>query len=90
MRTIATERLRLVPVVTANAADVWKLYQFEDLRTYQDLPEMDVEQFTRIVAARPSRLTPGAYGRFEWLIYLEGVDDAAGFASLRIAERSAA
>lgn len=90
MRTITTERLRLVPVVTANAAQVWNLYQFEDLRTYQDLPEMDVEQFTRIVAARPVRLVPGAYGRFEWLIYLEGVDEPAGFASLRIAERSAA
>ncbi len=80
----------MVPVAAQNAAAVWNLYQYPDLRTYQDLPDMDLAHFTRIVAARPKALRPGAYGRFEWLIYLEGVASPAGFASLRIGERSAA
>ncbi|MEO9170012.1 MAG: GNAT family N-acetyltransferase [Candidatus Baltobacteraceae bacterium] len=90
MRKITTERLRLVPVARENAGVVWKLYQQADLRTYQDLPDVEVAQFIRTVAARPSELAPGVYGRFEWLIYLEGVSEPAGFASLRIGERSAA
>ena len=90
MRTILSERLRLVPVVKDNAPDLWRLYQHADLRMYQDLPDMDLTQFLRVVAGRPKELKPGAYGRFEWLIYLEGVAEPVGFASLRIAERSAA
>ncbi len=88
MRTIITERLRLVPV-TARTADVlWQVLQQPDLRTYQDLPDVDIAQFRRIVAARPQALEPGAWGRFEWLVYLEGIVDAVGWASLRISERS--
>lgn len=90
MRTILTERLRLVPVTAKNAHAVWHLYQHADLRTYQDLPDVELEQFVRIVAGRAGELKAGAYGRFEWLVYLEGVAEPTGFASLRIGERSAA
>jgi ribosomal-protein-alanine N-acetyltransferase len=88
MRTIGTPRLRLVPVTLENADQLWNVLQQPDLREYQDLPEVDRPQFRRMVAARPRSLTPGSWGRFEWLIYIEGVEDAIGWASLRIAERS--
>lgn len=88
MRSLSTERLRLVPVTTENADRLWDLLQKPDLRDYQDLPEVDRAQFRRTVAARPRRLQPGAWGRFEWLLFLEGIDEAVGWASLRIAERS--
>lgn len=90
MRTILTERLRLVPVTAQNAEVLWHVLQQPDLRTYQDLPDADLEQFQRMVASRPRRLQHGSWGRFEWLIALEGVDEpAVGWASLRIGERSA-
>ena len=88
MRTIASERLRLVPVTPENADELWGVLQQPDLREFQDLPDVDRAQFRRMVAARPRKLEAGAWGRFEWLIYLEGFGDAIGWASLRIAERS--
>ncbi len=42
-----------------------------------------------MVASRPRRLQHGSWGRFEWLVYLEGVEPPVGWASLRIGERSA-
>lgn len=89
MRTILTERLRLVPVTVENAELLWQVLQQPDLRTYQDLPDADLAQFQRIVASRPRRLQRGAWGRFEWLIQLEGIEPPVGWASLRIGERSA-
>ena len=88
MRTILTERLRLVPVTARNAQMLWKVLQAPDLRTYQDLPDVDLTQFVRMVSSRPQWLELGAFGRFEWLIFLEGVREAVGWISLRIAERS--
>ena len=89
MRTIVTERLRLVPVTAQNAEILWNVLQLPDLRTYQDLPDADLEQFRRMVAARPRRLQVGSWGRFEWIVHMEGVKPAVGWASLRIGERSA-
>ncbi len=88
MRTITTERLRLVPVVPENASTLWELLQQPDLREYQDLPDVDNVQFRRNVASRPRALEIGVWGRFEWLIYLASVAAAVGWGSLRIGERT--
>jgi RimJ/RimL family protein N-acetyltransferase len=88
MRTITSERLQLIPVMTENAEALWRVLQEPGLREYQDLPDVDLTQFERMVAARPKHLRAGAHGRFEWLIYLEGIADPVGWASLRIAERA--
>jgi RimJ/RimL family protein N-acetyltransferase len=87
MRALHTERLRLVPVTSQNADLLWAVLQQPGLREFQDLPEVDLVQFRRMVASRPPKLEPGAWGRFEWLIYLEGVTEAVGWASLRVGER---
>jgi RimJ/RimL family protein N-acetyltransferase len=88
VRTIVTERMRLVPVTTENSDLLWGVLQQPDLREYQDLPDVDRAQFRRMVAARPRNLVEGSWGRFEWLLYFQGVNDPIGWASLRIAERS--
>jgi len=88
MRRIATERLQLVPVTVENASVLWHVLQQPDLRAFQDLPDVDAEQFERMVAARPPSLRRGAHGRFEWLVYLQGVTAAVGWVSLRIGDRS--
>ncbi|MBV8489697.1 MAG: GNAT family N-acetyltransferase [Candidatus Eremiobacteraeota bacterium] len=92
MRTIRTENLRLEPVTPVNAAMLWDVLQEPDLRDYQDLPDLDLAQFARAVASRPTQLRPGIAGRFEWLVYLErdGTSEPAGWVSLRVAERNAA
>ncbi len=87
MRALSTERLRLVPVTSLNAETLWQLLQQSGLREYQDLPDVDLPQFKRMVAARPPKLEPGSWGRFEWLIYLEGLSEPVGWASLRVGER---
>lgn len=87
MRALSTERLRLVPVTTLNAETLWQLLQQSGLREYQDLPDVELAQFKRMVAARPPKLEPGSWGRFEWLVYLEGVGEPVGWASLRVGER---
>jgi RimJ/RimL family protein N-acetyltransferase len=87
VRTIHTARLLLVPVTPDNAAILWELLQAPDLRDYQDLPDVDRAQFLRVVAGRPIRLGPGAFGRFEWLLQYAGGDgEPLGWVSLRIAE----
>jgi RimJ/RimL family protein N-acetyltransferase len=88
MRVLTTERLRLEPVTPANAATLWNVLQQPGLREYQDLPEADLPQFKRMVAARPAKLEPGAWGRFEWLIYVSGIETPVGWASLRVGERA--
>lgn len=91
MRTIRSRRLRLEPVTRANARVLWNVLQAPDLRDFQDLPDLDVDQFTYAVSARPSRLEPGSAGRFEWLVYIGESAEAepVGWVSLRIAERNA-
>lgn len=88
MNRISTERLQLVPVTVENADVLWNVLQLPDLRTFQDLPEVDRTEFERIVAARAPRIERGSYGRFEWLLYFKGVADAVGWVSLRIGDRS--
>jgi RimJ/RimL family protein N-acetyltransferase len=87
MRTLHTERLRLVPVKTENAEALWRLIQKPGLREYQDLPDVDLAQFRRMVGSRPSAMEEGVWGRFEWLMYLEGIPEPVGWASLRVGER---
>jgi [ribosomal protein S5]-alanine N-acetyltransferase len=88
MRAILTQRLRLVPVTIANAGVLWQILQEPDLRDYQDLPDVNRAQFLRVVGARPTRLAPGAVGRFEWLLHFTANDDATplGWVSLRITD----
>jgi [ribosomal protein S5]-alanine N-acetyltransferase len=78
----------MVPVTGENAETLWRVLQEPGLRQYQDLPEVDLDQFQRMVAARPRQLHPGSSGRFEWLIYLKDVETPVGWTSLRISERS--
>jgi RimJ/RimL family protein N-acetyltransferase len=87
MRTLLTDRLRLVPVTAQNAETLWRMLQQGGLREYQDLPDVDLMHFRRMVAARPVALEPGAWGRFEWMTYIEGVAEPAGWTSLRVGER---
>jgi RimJ/RimL family protein N-acetyltransferase len=87
MRTIRTVRLRMTPVTSANACVLWEVLQAPDLRDYQDLPDVDREQFQRVVGARPKRFGAGVVGRFEWLLYYaDGNDDVLGWVSLRIGD----
>lgn len=88
MREILSERLRLTPVTPQNADVLWSVLQQPDLREYQDLPDVDRAQFRRMVSARPRQLRSGSWGRFEWLIYLRGILEPVGWASLRIPERA--
>lgn len=87
MRTIWTARMRLVPVTSANAGVLWDVLQAPDLRDYQDLPDVDLAQFRRVVEARPQRFGARVAGRFEWLLHeLEGDGAPLGWVSLRISE----
>lgn len=87
MRIIETERLRLVPVRSGGADTLWEMLQRQDLRVYQDLPNVDREQFRRTVANRPASLAARALGRFEWFIYEIGLPEPSGWVSLRMQER---
>lgn len=87
MRVLRTQRLTLTPVTLHNATLLWNVLQQPDLRRYQDLPTVGAAAFTDLVSRRPKTLRPGAWGRFEWLVYFEGFKRAAGWISLRIAER---
>jgi ribosomal-protein-alanine N-acetyltransferase len=85
--TIRTQRLRLVPVTAANASILWEVLQEPDLRDYQDLPNVNCEQFLRVVGARPTRFAPGIVGRFEWLLhFLKGESAPLGWVSLRVSD----
>lgn len=89
MTTICTPRLRLVPVGPSNAETLWRIMQDRELRTYQDLPNMDCAQFITLVSSRRQNIPSGGAGRYEWLI--ERVDDQrpVGWVSLRVGERTA-
>ena len=88
MNAISTPRLQLVPVTLDNAGELWDVLQLPDLRTFQDLPEMNKHEFERLVAARPTEIERGSSGRFEWLVYLGGIAEPVGWVSLRIGDRS--
>ena len=87
MRSIKSGRLRLTPVTAQNARALWLVLQEPGLRDYQDLPNVGAAAFSALVARRPKRLDASASGRFEWLMYVQGVQRAVGWVSLRIAER---
>lgn len=88
MRTIRSDRLQLVPVTIENAGVLWEVLQKPDLRDFQDLPDLGVEQFKRSVAERPAALDPAAAGRFEWLVYSNPpAGEPLGWVSLRISDR---
>ena len=94
MREIFTPRLRMVPVREKNAQTLWLVLQQPDLRDFQDLPDLNAQEFRRSIAARPAELAPGAIGRFEWLLFWSAQNDgsetleALGWVSLRVAQRS--
>jgi [ribosomal protein S5]-alanine N-acetyltransferase len=88
MRTLHAERVSLVPVQPRNARELWEVLNAPDLRKYQDIPRVRVEEFERQVRARPKNLRPGATGRFEWLVKAGEPPLAAGWISLRVNERT--
>ncbi len=90
VRTIRTARLRLEPVTAANAGALWDVLQEPDLRDYQDLPNVNREQFARAVGSRPTRFGPGSTGRFEWLVHPVEGSETLGWVSLRISDSSRA
>lgn len=87
MRVLRTRRLTLTPVTVHNATVLWNVLQQPDLRRYQDLPSVGAAAFADLVSRRPKVVRPGAWGRFEWLVYVEGIKRATGWVSLRVAER---
>lgn len=88
MRMVRTARLDLVPVDTGNARDLWRVLQQPNLREFQDIPRVSVEEFERQVRARPTSLSAGATGRFEWLIRERQTGTHIGWLSLRINDRT--
>ena len=88
MRTLRTERMVLDPVDGKNARDLWGVLNSPDLRKYQDIPRVRVEEFERQVRARPKALRPNAAGRFEWLLRAGTPLVPVGWISLRVGDRS--
>lgn len=87
MRTLHTERLELVPVNERNSEVLWTLLQAPYLREFQELPNVGLAQFKRLVAERPRRLAPRTSGRFEWLVFARGSELPVGWVSLRMSDR---
>ncbi len=90
MHTIETPRLRLVPVTPRNSDTLWEVLQQPDLRAYQDLPAAGRKAFGQMVAARPTKLSAGSTGRFEWLVQFANSSGTLGWVSLRIHDRKEA
>jgi len=88
MRKLLTARLDLIPVDDGNARNLWRVLQQPNLREYQDIPRVAVEEFERQVRTRPSRFGPGAIGRFEWLIRERQTCADVGWVSVRINDRT--
>jgi ribosomal-protein-alanine N-acetyltransferase len=88
MRTLHTERMVLEPIDAKNARDLWGVLNAPDLRKYQDIPRVRVEEFERQVRARPKLLRANATGRFEWLLRAGTPLAPVGWISLRIGDRA--
>jgi [ribosomal protein S5]-alanine N-acetyltransferase len=86
-KALQTPRLRLVPVDASNAETLWELMQNRELRTYQDLPDMERPHFTALVTSGRGSFATKKTGRFEWLIEHDAT--AIGWVSLRVGERNA-
>jgi RimJ/RimL family protein N-acetyltransferase len=88
MRRLHSERVELVPVDAGNARELWEVLNAPDLRKYQDIPRVRVEEFERQVRARPKALRPNATGRFEWLLKAGSPATPLGWISLRVNDRT--
>ncbi len=86
MKSLTTARLVLEPVRSANARELWRVLGMPDLRRFQDIPRLRVEEFERQVRSRPNRLGPRITGRFEWIVRCAG--EAIGWISLRVNDRT--
>jgi ribosomal-protein-alanine N-acetyltransferase len=88
MRTLQSDRLILEPVDGRNARELWRILAAPDLRRFQDIPRLRVEEFERQVRSRPRLLQPLVTGRFEWLVRCGQPPAPVGWVSLRVNERS--
>ena len=88
MRVLRGARVVLVPVEGRNARELWDVLNEPDLRKYQDIPRVRVEEFERQVRTRPRHLRPGSTGRFEWLLKAGEPAHAIGWISLRVNDRT--
>jgi ribosomal-protein-alanine N-acetyltransferase len=88
VRKLRTTRLTLTPVQARNARELWKVLNAPDLRKYQDIPRVAVEEFERQVRNRPRALDGRSTGRFEWLIQLGEHPNVIGWISLRVNDRA--
>jgi RimJ/RimL family protein N-acetyltransferase len=88
MRKLLTSRLDLLPVDDDNARRLWRVLQQPNLRDYQDIPRVPLEEFERQVRTRPKRLAPDAIGRFEWLMHERQSSAEIGWVSVRINDRT--
>ena len=88
MRTVVTPRLDLIPVDSSNARDLWRVLQQPNLREFQDIPRVSIEEFDRQVRARPKALAMGTTGRFEWLIRERQTGASIGWVSVRVNDRT--
>lgn len=88
MRAVVTARLDLIPVDAECAGELWRVLQQPNLREFQDIPRVTVEEFERQVRARPQTLARGATGRFEWLIRERQSGASIGWVSVRINDRT--
>ncbi|MGH7714760.1 MAG: GNAT family N-acetyltransferase [Vulcanimicrobiaceae bacterium] len=88
MRRLLTARLDLIPVDDGNARSLWRVLQQPNLREFQDIPRISVEEFERQVRTRPTRFAPNVIGRFEWLIREREIGADVGWVSVRINDRT--
>lgn len=88
MRRLLTSRLDLLPVDDGNARNLWRVLQQPNLREFQDIPRVSIEEFDRQVRTRPKRLGPGGIGRFEWLLHERQTGADIGWVSVRINDRT--
>lgn len=88
MRALHLDRLTLEPVDSHNARELWRILSAPDLRRYQDIPRLRVEEFERQVRSRPRVLQANVTGRFEWLVRVGDPAHAVGWVSLRVNERA--
>jgi RimJ/RimL family protein N-acetyltransferase len=90
VRTIHTARLRLEPVTARNARELWTLLNAPDLRKFQDIPRLPIEEFEHQVRSRPRALDRRSTGRFEWIVYADDPAIPIGWISLRVNDRAGA
>ena len=83
-----TANLTMEPVGAENARDMWRLLQKPNLRDFQDIPRLALDELERQIRLRPKRLARGARGRFEWLLRADTFEGGIGWVSLRINERT--